>query len=154
MKTWGQHCNWLGGTKFEAILQAEFKHVSEAQWRKFVFDYCKAYQSTYSFDLLEEAFTYLELQEDAEADELLTELPNIKHTVEVGMGEYCFSLNEISEAIYRLLDNKQLTYACVVTAINHVLEAYSCNEPPEIFLESEDQNLCNLFQTIITMPSM
>jgi len=95
---------------------------------------------------LEKAIGLLELQ----GDEDTAELPRIKKDVEYGMGEYCFSLNEISEAIYRLLDDEELKYDCVIKIINHVLEAYSCNEQPEAFLEREGRYLHEIFSGILT----
>jgi len=57
-------------------------------------------------------------------------------------------VNEVSEALYRLLNGELITRECVVEIINHIREAFSCNEKPEVFMEREDKTLCQLFEKI------
>jgi hypothetical protein len=148
MKKCGQHCDWLEKTAFEALAKDKFTQLSEPQWREFLVKYCKTYHEQYTFDRLDEAFAYLELQCETEVSVLAPEFPDIKRSVEEGRGEYCCSLNEISDAIYPLFDEKPFTLECLLKSLNHVLEAYACNESPTVFLKREDENLCNLFHTM------
>lgn len=62
--------------------------------------------------------------------------------------EYCISLNEIADALLDLIDTRILSTDQAKKIINHVFEAFSCNENPEDFIPREDAYLCkNLFAT-------
>lgn len=140
--------NWLEKTKVKQFLKESFPKIRKDCLRKALFEYCKIYHEKYYFDILEGAFIYLQYQVE-DSIELNGELSVILENVAEGMGEYCLSLNEISSAIYHLLCPEEITFDKAVMIINHVLEAYSCNETAEDFIERESKILYNLFTKLI-----
>ncbi|WP_148046944.1 hypothetical protein [Pseudomonas poae] len=60
----------------------------------------------------------------------------------VAAEEYCISLNEMADALLDLIDIRVLTTDQAKKIINHVFEAFSCNESPEDFIPKEDAYLC------------
>lgn len=85
---------------------------------------------------------------DEDAGEIRDELPTVRAQVEVAMAEYFTSLNEIAAAINRLLDDAPLTIDDALKCVEHVWNAYACNEDPSDFEEREDRILCNLLREV------
>jgi len=133
--TFVSNVNWIKNTKFEKKLIANFSTIKQNDLFLFLFKYCQEYHETYWFDRLDEVFYYLELTLNGEDVEsvLTNELTRIVEIIEGGMYEYCFSLNEISEALYLLVTKNNLTIEDSFKLINHVLQAYSCNEEQDVF---------------------
>lgn len=140
--------NWLEEGEFKQLLEDAFSRIEQAQLRVFLFEYCKLYHEIYYFEILEKAFIYLQFQIEGSL-ELLDELPTVLNEVEEGMWEYCFSLNEIASAVNLLLRPEPISLEQAFLILNHILEAYSCNEEPEDFLGREQQVLINLLNNFI-----
>ena len=135
--------NLIVGTEFEKQLRRNGDGMPDTSFRELVFAYCQLYQEIYGFGQLENAFTYLELAE-GDADTVRTKLASVRCEVEDAMGEYFESLNEVSAAIHRLLDDTPFTVDETITCIAHVWNAHSCNEDFSEFAAREDQILCEL----------
>jgi hypothetical protein len=138
----------LEGSEFAKAIQSANRALSDRQLRKFVFDYCHRYQEMYWFEQLKDAFAYLELTLTNNTELLENELSVVKSDVEMAMGEYWESLNEVAIALYRLLDDTPLTVSDALQAVGHVWHAYSCNELPKDFVDREDAVLCQMLETL------
>jgi hypothetical protein len=95
--------------------------------------YAIRYQRNYPFDILEEVADYLEyfIQNPLFSIDLIE--TKIKDHIEMGQNEYSFSLNEISNAFSILTQTKYLTLNYVLSALNHILIAYSFNFENQLF---------------------
>lgn len=131
--------NWIEGTLAEKAINISFDKVSEHGIRCFVFDYLKRYQNIYFFELLELPYEYLELELGSQSYVTNVSLEDARRSIAAGMYEYCISLNEISEAANRLFNPKPFELSCLLSSLNQVLEAYSCNEDATEFLQREIQ---------------
>lgn len=136
--------NDLVNSKFAKALDSVA--VPEPLLRKFTLDYCKHYQDIYWFDSLEDVFAYLELTLNERQEVEPTELNLVKSEVEYAMGEYCISMNEVASALYRLLDEKPFESNDLLRCIEHVWNAYSCNEGS--FEDREDTILCGMLENL------
>ncbi|PPC79272.1 hypothetical protein C4K68_00780 [Pokkaliibacter plantistimulans] len=95
-------------------------------------DYCQRYQDIYPFELLDRPLLFLR----SSALSGVT-FRDVQDDLAVAAGEYCSSLNEVAEALLVLTDTGVFGKAQAVKVINHILEAYSCNETVEEFLNRE-----------------
>ncbi|MBX2848373.1 MAG: hypothetical protein KTR16_08635 [Acidiferrobacterales bacterium] len=103
--------------------------------RNNLFHYLVRYNSDYHFSGLENVFALMskKLIENVALSNGEEEL--IKAGIDYGMYEYFISLNNITEALSIINNNQALDKDMVVEIINHVWEAYSCNE--QDFLDRE-----------------
>ncbi len=139
---------WIEKIKFKSELTEIYPSLDDIQKRSLLIQYCQNYQDIYHFDQLESVFEYFEFLQEFDESELTEQYLEAKRDIEYGMGEYFISLNEVSEGLYRIFDKKELSIDCIYKAINHILEAYSCNKKPEDFLEREDKILCKMLKNI------
>ena len=135
---------WLKNTEFETLLKSSIDLLDDDTLRTFLFRYCESYHEIYPFEMLEDVFDYLRstIIIDKSPD-LLPMLPEIKAAVADATHEYGFSLCEVAEAVNRFLDNNPITFSCAMELLNHIIEAHSCNESPEIFFNREERYLFN-----------
>ena len=134
-------------SEFAARLISKNIPLDDSSWRLLVFKYCKQYQEIYGFEQLTSVYSYLEMiltSTNEEQHALEGELPEIRAEVELAMGEYFESLNEIATALYRLLNPRGMTIDERLEVINHVWRAHACNESPKDFISREDEFLCSL----------
>ena len=137
--------NWIANTKLNTLLEDASRNFDGEQVRRLLIEYCEKYQAIYPFEILENPLEYLTKNESSEISY------ETAHTeLSIAAGEYCFSLNEIAEALLELIDTKSLTAEQAKKVIKHIFEAYSCNESPEEFIEREDTYLCEKIYSIIT----
>lgn len=134
--------NWIANTKLNALLDDGSLNLDGDQVRRRLIEYCERYQEIYPFEILEKPFAYLTQHKSSEIS-----FETAQSELSIAAGEYCFSLNEIAEALLELIDTRNLTVAQVKKVINHVFEAYSCNESPEEFIGREDAYLCEILSS-------
>lgn len=132
--------SWIANTKIDALLETGSQKFDGVKVRQILIEYCGRYQETYPFEILEQPLEFL--TSNANPDGKHSE---IRALLEVAAGEYCFSLNAMADALLDLLDTPVLTTAQAKRIINHVFEAFSCNESPEDFIPREDAYLCKKF---------
>ena len=133
-------------SEFAARLRLALPSLNQLSLRKLVFDYATLYQDVYWFDQLENAFAFLNLC-GLDPAAMPEDLATTREEVEIAMGEYFESLNEVSATIYRLLDTKPFSADDVLTSIAHIWCAHACNESPSTFLGREDAVVCELLST-------
>ncbi|WP_155956137.1 hypothetical protein [Pseudomonas sp. RL] len=135
--------NWIANTKLNTLLDGGSRDLDGEQVRRLLIEYCERYQEIYPFEILEKPLAYLTQHTSSEISY------EIAHAeLSIAAAEYCFSLNEISEALLELINTRHLTVAQAKKVINHIFEAYSCNESPEEFIEREDAYLCEKLSSI------
>jgi hypothetical protein len=135
--------NAIFDSRFAKELRVYDAGLSDKARRDLVFRYAKLYQDDYSFVQLDTAFAFLELV-DNQPSLLSEDLSSVRYDVECAMGEYFESLNHVASALYRLLDERHLTYDDVVSCVGSIWEAFACNESEFDFVPREDQILCGL----------
>lgn len=135
--------NWIAGTKVNALLEANSQKIDGVKVRRTLIDYCGRYQKIYPFEILEDPLEFLtnKVHPDSKYREM-------RALLSIAAEEYCFSLNEIADALLDLIDTRVLTTDQAKKIINHVFEAFSCNESPEHFLPREDAYLCKQLSAI------
>ncbi|POA31770.1 MULTISPECIES: hypothetical protein [unclassified Pseudomonas] len=133
--------SWIANTKINALLEANSQKLDGVKVRRTLIEYCCRYQAIYPFETLEEPLEFL--TNDVNPGCKYREM---RALLRIAAEEYCFSLNEIADALLELIDTRALTTDQAKKIINHVFEAFSCNESPEDFIPREDAYLCkNLF---------
>jgi hypothetical protein len=133
--------NWVANTKINALLGASSQGFYGVKARRALIDYCDSYQTIYPFEILEEPLEFLKSSINSEAKHR-----EMRALLKIAAGEYCISLNEIAEALLDLIDTPVISTEQAKKIINHVFEAFSCNESPADFIPREDAYLCeNLF---------
>lgn len=133
--------SWLIDTKINALLEFDSQKIDGVKVRRSLIDYCGRYQEIYPFEILEEPLEFLtnNVNPDGKYGEM-------RAMLRIAAEEYCVSLNEIANALLDLIDTRVLTTDQTKKIINHVFEAFSCNESPEDFIPREDAYLCkNIF---------
>ena len=135
--------NWVANTKLNTLLDDGSRNLDGEQVRRLLIEYCIRYQEIYPFEILEKPLEYLtqNIYSDKSYEIVHTELS-------IAATEYCISLNEVAEALLELIDTKHPTMAQAKKVINHIFEAYSCNESPGEFIEREDAYLCEKLSSI------
>jgi hypothetical protein len=134
--------SWIANTKINARLGVSSPKPDGVKVRRILIEYCDRYQKIYPFEILEQPLEFL--KNDVNSDSKHGEM---RALLRVAAEEYCISLNEIADALLDLIDIPVLTTDQAKKIINHVFEAYSCNESPEDFIQREDAYLCkNLFE--------
>jgi hypothetical protein len=134
--------SWIANTKINARLGVSSPKPDGVKVRRILIEYCDRYQKIYPFEILEQPLEFL--KNDVNSDSKHGEMRSL---LRVAAEEYCISLNEIADALLDLIDIPVLTTDQAKKIINHVFEAYSCNESPEDFIQREDAYLCkNLFE--------
>ena len=134
--------SWIANTKINALLGASSPKPDGVKVRRILIEYCDRYQKIYPFEILEQPLDFL--KNDVNSD---SKHGDMRALLRVAAEEYCISLNEIADALLDLIDIPVLTTDQAKKIINHVFEAYSCNESPEDFIQREDAYLCkNLFE--------
>ena len=130
-------------SKIEPVLDKAFALYNNNELKIKLFRYLLKYQEIYWFDSLEITFSLLE-DHFLKSYKLTTEEKNlITEEVNYGRYEYFMSLNEISEAIYLLL-NSDLNKDIFIKIVKHILTAYSCNSTD--FWEPEKKYMKDLFK--------
>ncbi|RQO51468.1 hypothetical protein [Pseudomonas sp. KBW05] len=133
--------SWIANTKINALLGADSQKIDGVKVRRTLIEYCERYQEIYPFDILEAPLEFL--KNNVNSDSQYREM---RALLRAAAEEYCISLNEIADALLDLIDTHTLTADQAKKIINHVFEAFSCNESPEDFIPREDTYLCkNLF---------
>ncbi|MCD5978111.1 hypothetical protein K3169_10440 [Pseudomonas phytophila] len=133
--------SWIANTKIDALLGASSQQFDGVKVRRTLIEYCDRYQKIYPFDILEEPLGFLKSNVNSDG-----QYKEMRALLRVAAEEYCISLNEIADALLDLIDIPILTTDQAKKVINHVFEAFSCNESPEDFIPREDAYLCeNLF---------
>lgn len=136
---------WLANTKIDALLEDNAKKIDGVKLRMDLVDYCGKYQKIYPFEILEEPIEFLEQNVNSEG-----KYKEVRALLSIAAEEYCISLNEMADALLVLIETTTLTTDQAKKIINHVFEAFSCNESPEDFLPREDTYLC---ETLFAMTS-
>ncbi|AZE55572.1 hypothetical protein C4K03_3419 [Pseudomonas synxantha] len=135
--------NWISNTKINALLEAGSQKFDGVKVKRDLIEYCDRYQKIYPFEILEEPLNFL--INNVSSDDKYREMHAL---LRIAAEEYCISLNEISEALLDLIDTRVLATDQAKKIINHLFEAFSCNEKPEDFIPREDAYLCKkLFAT-------
>ena len=129
--------NWIANTKINALLDASVQKFNGVKVRLALIEYCCRYQEFYPFEILEEPLEFMTNNVDS-----VGKYEEMRALLRMAAGEYCFSLNEMAEALLELIDTRVLTADQARKVINHVFEAFSCNESPETFIPREDAFLC------------
>jgi hypothetical protein len=112
------------------------KRLKPEELRARLFAYLVRYNQDYNFSQLENAFMLISKSIVDQATLTSEEKTLIENELEFGMYEYFISLNHISEALSIIFKNITLDAIMVHEAINHVWEAYSCNEQEFVTRES------------------
>ncbi|KRP45439.1 hypothetical protein TU73_13650 [Pseudomonas libanensis] len=135
--------SWIANTKINALLGASSQEFDGVKVRRALIEYCDRYQRMYPFEILEEPLGFLKnnINSDGRSREVRTLL-------RIAADEYCISLNEIADALLDLIDIRVVTTDQAKKIINHVFEAFSCNENPEDFIPREDAYLCKVLFAI------
>lgn len=134
--------NWTRATEVERLLVTNELSFDDGFLRGILIDYCDRYLQVFSFGCLVDPMAFLRLT-GSEAEILEGERPRIEELVQMGMGEYCFSLNAIAAAVHRLLQPEPMSIRDALSVIDHVWEAYVCNETPHDFVPREEEWLCS-----------
>ncbi|MBV4483360.1 hypothetical protein [Pseudomonas khavaziana] len=129
--------NWISNTKINALLEAGFQESDGVKVKRDLIEYCDRYQKIYPFEILEEPLKFL--INNVSSDGKYWEM---RALLRIAAEEYCISLNEIAEALLDLIDTRILSTDQAKKIINHLFEAFSCNEKPEDFIPREDAYLC------------
>lgn len=129
--------SWIANTKINALLGADSQKIDGVKVRRTLIEYCERYQEIYPFDILEAPLEFL--KNNVNSDSQYREM---RALLRAAAEEYCISLNEIADALLDLIDTHTLTADQAKKIINHVFEAFSCNESPEDFIPREDTYLC------------
>ena len=129
--------SWIINTKVNALLGAGSQEFDGVKVRRILIEYCGRYQEIYPFEILEEPLDFLKSNINSDG-----KYREVRALLRVAAEEYCISLNEIADALLDLIDTSALTTDQAKKIINHVFEAFSCNESPEDFLPREDAYLC------------
>ena len=137
----------IANSRFASLTRSTTEGVTPQTLRKIAFQYATQYQEVYWFNQLEDAFAFLELCE-LDPTAMPDELPAIRDGVQIAMGEYFESPNEVSTAVNRLLDVTPFTPDDLLTCINHVWRAHACNESTSVFVDREDAILCKLYKDL------
>lgn len=133
--------SWIADTRINALLVSGSQEFDGVKVRQTLIEYCERYQEIYPFDILEAPLEFLKNNINSDS-----QYREVRALLKVAAEEYCISLNEIADALLDLLDTHTLTTDQAKKIINHVFEAFSCNESPEDFIPREDAYLCkNLF---------
>lgn len=128
----------LTGTECVRLLHSDGSQLDDRALRAIALKYCQRYHEIYWFEELDDVHEFL-AEYGAEPIGWPPEFAAlVQHDVEIAMVEYCVSLNEVSEAIYRLFQHAAYTPGDLVTTISHVWSAFACNEAPDEFVERED----------------
>ena len=134
--------SWIADTRINALLVSGSQEFDGVKVRQTLIEYCERYQEIYPFDILEAPLEFLKNNINSDS-----QYREVRALLKVAAEEYCISLNEIADALLDLLDTHTLTTDQAKKIINHVFEAFSCNESPEDFIPREDAYLCkNLFE--------
>lgn len=135
--------SWIANTKINALLGTSSKKFDGVKVRRALIGYCDRYQKIYPFEILKEPLEFLKNNVNSDG-----EYRKMRALLRIAAEEYCISLNEIADALLDLIDTRILSTDQAKKIINHVFEAFSCNENPEDFIPREDAYLCkNLFAT-------
>lgn len=129
--------SWIANTKINAMLEAGSQKFDGVKVRQALIEYCSRYQEFYPFDILEEPLEFLKSNPNS-----VGQYGEMRALLSVAAEEYCFSLNEIADALLELIDTPVVTADQARKVINHVFEAFACNESPEDFIPREDDHLC------------
>lgn len=129
--------SWVANTKINALLGAGSQKFDGVKVRRILIEYCERYQEIYPFDILEAPLEFL--KNNVNSDSQYREMRSL---LRAAAEEYCISLNEIADALLDLIGTHTLTTDQAKKIINHVFEAFSCNESPEDFIPREDAYLC------------
>jgi hypothetical protein len=132
---------YLSETRFPRHLEAAAEELAEGQLRRLVLACCARYMAEHYCEPLEEALDYLKAVQDG-TDISAFDMEAIRADVDEAMAEFCESLNESAMAIDVLLTRPAIDITDACEAIEHILNAYACNEAPEDFLAREDAFLC------------
>lgn len=134
--------------QFEQNLRSCDPALSDAQLRQIVYQYCVEYQECYEYEQLEDTFEYLHTQHNrAGLTDFTGELlPLIIEEVELAMGEYFESLNEVATAVHRLFDPRPFTVSDAIKCVKHVLRGHELNEIG--FEDREDLALCSILERV------
>ncbi len=127
----------LSNSRLQSELVTKIRESEPDKMRLNLFRYVFRYNDVYDFSQLENTFLLMsKLLEDGIS---LTgeEKSIVQEEIELGMEEYFISLNHISEALFIIFNNLVLSLEEVGQIINHVWEAYACNENEFIDRESE-----------------
>ncbi len=135
--TVNKYTDRVSENKFSEVLEQKLQSSSPEKIRLDLFMYLSKYNDARHFPQLENAFSLIQ-KTLLEGKSLSKEEHSlIEQEIEFGMYEYFISLNHISEALSIIYNNKTLDKKLVHQIINHVWEAYSCNESEFIARESE-----------------
>ncbi|WP_199609587.1 hypothetical protein [Flocculibacter collagenilyticus] len=136
--------NWVLSAGKTSELKALIESLNDDQRKLVLFKFISGCQEKYQYEILEEVFSYLEILLVEGDDSLVDDEPRIKELIHIGMYEYFLSLNYISEALNIVMNEQSLKTEVFLQATNCVLEAYSCAESSEAFLEREISFLIEL----------
>ncbi|MCK6189913.1 hypothetical protein [Pseudomonas sp. EYE_354] len=129
--------NWIAPTKINALLEPGVQSFDGMKARQALIAYCDRYQKIYPFEILEAPLEFLTNNVSPESKQ-----SEMRALLRLAAEEYCISLNEIAEALLEVIDTRAVTASQAKKIINHVFEAFSCNESPEEFIPREDAHLC------------
>ncbi len=131
----------LSGTRFAGQLEAAADSLSKARLRGLVLSCCERYLAEHYCEPLEDALAYLQALHKGD-DVSGFDMEAIRADVDEALAEFCESLNESAAAVDILLTRPVMDMGAAREAIEHILNAYACNEAPEDFLAREDAFLC------------
>lgn len=135
--------NFVAGTQIGQIISS-YKLENFEHLRQPLIQYAIRYQRNYPFDVLEQVADDLENLITKSSFSIDQIQPEILEMIEIGQGEYCLSLNEISEAFAKLTKTRILTKDIILLILKHIFTAYSYNHSVDEFLSKEDNFLQKL----------
>ena len=137
--TINKYTDRLSSTTLFNLLSANHALLENENIRENLFRYAKNYNDIYQFDQLDNAFSLIGKSILERIDLSKDEDQLIKDEILHGMHEYFISLNHVSEALLIIFTNKTFDIDTTCEVINHIWEAYSCNE--NNFIEREIEYL-------------
>ena len=97
--------NWVANTKLNTLLDDGFRNLDGEQVRRLLIEYCQRYQEIYPFEILEKPLAYLTQYKGSK-----TSYETAHAELSIAAGVYCFSLNEVAEALLELIDTSILLW--------------------------------------------
>jgi len=135
--TVNKYTDRLSKSDLSKELEQKLRDSAPDKIRLGLFMYLSRYNDSYYFSQLENAFPLVKKSLSGENSLSSEEASLAKQEIEFGMYEYFISLNHISEALSIIYNNQVLDKSLVFEIINHIWEAYSCNETEFISRESD-----------------
>ena len=138
----GNNENWVAGSNFDTQINDFIDNFGSSVIRSILVDYASEYHDQFEFECVDDALLFLQVEDVADQAVLEAVPVDVVESVQDGMNEYGFSIVAISTAVMRLLMPKPILSEDARYVLNHIWEAWSCNDLE--FRDREDSMICSM----------